>query len=66
MKTTVPERCNKPASWIAANGYRSCDQHAIEDDNSPSKAIFWVEAESTVRCDHPMDGLGAARFQTDS
>lgn len=55
----APERCNKPASRYADNGYRVCES-CLTLENAADR--FTLEL-GIGRCDRPTDGLGAARLE---
>jgi hypothetical protein len=56
-RTSIPERCNRPAWRDYPNGYRVCRDHAAMND--PDQRL---SPDVLGPCDYPMDGLGAARY----
>ena len=56
-RTSIPKRCNQPATYLASNGYRACGLH------SETGMDQYVLAEELGPCDYPLDGLDAMRYK---
>jgi hypothetical protein len=65
VRCSIPRRCNATALYFAPNGYCLCREHW----NLPTERqdVVWQDLREfgplVDRCDYPMDGLGAARYE---